>query len=360
MSLSVEYDPQIFQRHARGGISRYFAELVRHFNDHQQLGVQPVLPQRFSINRHLADAVPGQQSIAFLPERARRRVFALERTLRKRRHVDIVHHTFYDELELASERSVPRVTTVHDMIPELFPELFPGGNPHLRKDRYVAASDLVICVSDATREDLMALYPGCRARVEVVPLGCSAAFERRRRAPAWAPDRYVLFVGSRRGYKDFDVLVDAKSQALKGVHLVCAGGGRVTEDERRRWTLAGLPAEELVQRDVTEDELVALYQHAVLFAFPSRYEGFGLPVLEAMTAGCPALLSDAKAFQEVAADAALYFPCGDSGALAVALERLANDAHLRQQIVRSGRMRAAKFSWFGTASHTAALYRELA
>ncbi len=109
---------------------------------------------------------------------------------------------------------------------------------------------------------------------------------------------------------------------------------------------------------VSDAELRALYAGASAFVFPSRYEGFGLPPLEAMALGAPVVCADAASLPEVVGDAALLFPAGDAVALAAALSRVLDDLALRERLSRAGRERAARFTWERTAAATVAVYRE--
>lgn len=356
----MAFDHQIFLRQARGGISRYFTELIRNYSNRADLGVRPVLRQALGVNHHLAQAIPGQHVLHPIPSRFWGAALRAEQALiRKRQSVDILHHTYYDAAALEDAGGVPVVSTVHDMIPELLPEHFPEGNPHLDKALYIERSDLVLCVSEATRTDLLRLHPGCAGRAVVVHLACSSVFAVPHRRPPWAPPQYVLFVGARGGYKDFEVLLQAYASSGLDIPLVCAGGGPWSEAEQERILDHGLSVPRVTQRDVSDEELIGLYQHAMVFVFPSSHEGFGLPVLEAMTAGCPVVISDARALVEVAGDASARFARGDAGRLADVLVALWDEPDLQQDLRERGRARADAYSWERTADRTAVLYREL-
>lgn len=356
--LTVAFDAQAFDMQTRGGISRYFAELVRALRSVPEFDVRAELTFSLTTNRHLQQAVGAPTVLNKLPTRLLRPALsALDPRRRRQDDVDAVHHTYYEPESLRAWSGLPRFSTVHDMIPELFPELFPRGNPHLAKAEHVAVSDLVICVSHATRRDLLQKLPNCGGRVEVVHSACAPQFSQPTCVPAWAPPEYLLYVGTRHGYKDWTLLLDALRLAAVKVPVVCVGGGPWTQDESEALAHAGLQ-DQLVQRDVSDRELVGLYNGAVAFVFPSRYEGFGLPALEALAAGCPALLSDAPSLLEVADGAAAHFARGNVEQLAEALVELLGDVTRRGHLSRAGRVRARDFSWTRTAERTARLYRE--
>lgn len=356
--IRVHVDDQVFGWQPRGGISRYFTELMRAFAADPSLGVQLTTPRLWTKNRHAQDAGLGRP----LPTRLgqRRQVLKLANRLRRpTMPPDIVHNTYYDTTYLArSRRAGPLVATVHDMIPEMHPELFPRGNPHRGKRSFVEAADLIICVSHTTRADLLEQYGAVRAPIVVTPLGVDARFAVGAPRPAALPERYVLFVGDRVGYKDFTVLVEGMAAAaLPDVRLVAVGGGEWREHEVDLLTRRGL-LERSQQVSLSDAELAGAYAGAVCFVFPSRYEGFGLPTLEAMSCGCPVVLADSPSHREVGADAALFFPRGDADALAAQLRVLAEDEALRSGLAARGVLRAAPFTWADTARLTAAAYRE--
>jgi len=163
--------------------------------------------------------------------------------------------------------------------------------------------------------------------------------------------RFVLAVGSKSPNKNFAGVLKAVEQLGDPDLLVVAAGGansRIFNDangnqvESSALRLAGY---------VSDGELRALYEHAACFAFPSFYEGFGLPPLEAMCCGCPVIVSDRASLPEVCGDAALYCKAEDPGTLAAALRRLLSSPSLRQELSESGRLRAATFGWDKAANH---------
>ena len=276
--------------------------------------------------------------------------------------LDILHHTFTQAAYLRDWRG-PRVVTVHDMTPELFPEYFVLGNPHLAKRRYAEAADAVMCDSRSTAVDMLRLYdvPGLRDRTSVIPLGVGEQFFGPGTTVAELPPRYLLFVGVRSGYKDFAVAFEAWSALAEnddGLHFVVVGGGPFSDAEKRRFERSPLSSRlhHLVPRD---DEIVEVYRRAETLVFPSRYEGFGLPTLEALAAGTPVVVADASCSREVGGSAALYFAPGDlSDLIARLLEAMSPD--FAGSIRRRGPIHASEFSWDHTAALAAEVYRDVA
>jgi glycosyltransferase involved in cell wall biosynthesis len=357
--MRVRYDDQIFTMQRHGGISRYFVELIREFREATDLGVEPRLGWRWTRNAHALEAGLGEP--LRIPGGSRGRVlrWANRATNLPQSASDITHQTFYRASYLTRTAAAPTVVTVYDMTPELFPELFPKENPHRAKREFVERARVVLCISESTRRDLVRLYGKPSAPAIVTHLAVREDFALGAVRPPWCPDSYILFVGARSGYKDFRVGLESFADlapTARGIVLLAVGGGSLTRDEEAlisRWGLHG----RVVQRDVSDAELAGVFGGARAFIFPSRYEGFGLPTLEAMACGTPVVLADSSSNPEVAGEAALYFPPGDSSALAVQLGRLVSDEDLRSELAAKGIARARRFTWRHTAAATADAYR---
>ena len=357
--MRVRYDDQIFVSQRRGGISRYFVELIREFTGGPELGVTPQLGWQWTRNAHALEAGLGRRlptpadSLGSIIRWANRAIQVGQPD------ADVVHRTYYRPDYLTQQSKAPMVATVYDMTPELFPELFPNGNPHLRKREYVQRAALILCISESTRRDFIRLYGSVQAPTVVTHLGVSNRFAPGASRPLWCPDRYVLFVGDRGGYKDFHVAVESFAQLPareRGTILVAVGGGRFTADEDAlisRWRLR----DQVVHRDAADKELPGIFGGASAFVFPSRYEGFGLPTLEAMACGTPTVLAESSSHPEVGGDAALYFPPGDHSALAAQIGRVLSDDALGRDLSEKGIARASLFTWRRTAVATANAYR---
>jgi glycosyltransferase involved in cell wall biosynthesis len=313
------------------------------------LGVELTGGQVWTANRHQLDSGLGRRLRGRLADP---RVATVVNRLRSPGRPDLVHHTFYDAAYLNRKVGRLRVVTVYDMIPEIYPELFPTGNPHLAKRAFVERADLVLAISAATQRDLVSVYGESRAPVVVTPLGVHDSFRPGGPRPAELPGQYVLFVGNRAGYKDFDGLTEPD------VQLVAVGGGAFDDLERARLAALGV-AGRVVQCNLDDVSLRGAYAHALCFVFPSRHEGFGLPTLEAMACGCPVVLVDSSSHPEVGGDAALYFPPGDVAALRHRLMELVGSPTLRADRAQAGIRRAATFTWERTARATAEAYRDL-
>lgn len=274
---------------------------------------------------------------------------------------DVVHMTYYQARP--TRHSAPLVITVHDMIHELFP-----GNFRLTdrtteyKRRCIKAADKIICVSQSTANDLKRLFDVPDDKVSVTHLGISRCFGQHVAPPLARNHKpYLLYVGERRGYKNFGRLVEAfaASPVLhRNFDLAAFGGAPFSRHELRNAERLHLRRDAL--RHLTGDDaaLALAYSEAHLFVYPSEYEGFGIPPLEAMTCGCPVVCSSASSIPEVVGDAGLYFDPSRVESIREALEQLSFNDERRAALSSVGRIRSAEFSWSRCAHETLAVYRE--
>jgi glycosyltransferase involved in cell wall biosynthesis len=357
--VQVAFDEQIFLLQRRGGISRYFTELIRAFDGDRSLHVDAATPFRDIANDHLG-MVTSRSFRGHEHRLSRRALMAVARARpRRRAHPDVVHHTFFHPRFLRDYPGVAKAVTVFDMIPERQSGAVPP-EVHLAKDEYVARADLILTLSEASRADIADHYPRLQAPIVVVALGVDPIFAAGGAAPV--PGPYLLFVGQRGGYKDFATLTRAFARVAPDhpdLRLLAVGGGRFTADEHRDAAALGLGGR-VTQVTLTDAKLPGAYAGARAFVMPSRYEGFGLPALEAMAAGAPTLLADASSLPEVGGDAALYFPSGDAAALADELQAVLSNDPAVANLVAAGRERALGFTWQATAAATATAYRRVA
>ena len=222
---------------------------------------------------------------------------------------DVVHETYYTALEqLSGDWRV--VVTVHDMTHERYPDLcHPLDRTAEHKREAVARADHIVCPSEFTRADLVSMLGVDPEKVSVVP-NASAPL-----APAEGRSResgspFFLFVGNRGGFKNFMALLEAfaaSNRLVREMRMVCAGGGDFTADEREAVRRLGLGQAVEWRGGCSDAGLAQLYADARGLVFPSLCEGFGMPVVEAMQAGCPVACARATALPEVAGDAAEYF-----------------------------------------------------
>jgi glycosyltransferase involved in cell wall biosynthesis len=282
------------------------------------------------------------------------------------RNADLVHAT---TLLVPPKRQAALVVTIHDAVPWTYPETLTtrGLAFHRRMGaRAAGEADLVVtptvAVADQIRDilspraEVIAVHPGFSSALNV-PEDASE-----RRARQVVRDGYLLFVGTAEPRKGLDTLLDALLEpALKEQTLVVVGprgwgGVDVGQDAEER----EIGDRVTVTGRVADADLASLYAGASLVVMPSRAEGFGLPVLEAMALGVPVVTSDDPALCEVGGGATQIFPVGDSTALSAAIARVLNDVALRTQMIEAGRTRAKDFDWLDSARTLWSLYARLA
>lgn len=364
MKMRILYDGAIYQWQSAGGINRYFANLISRLpND-----FEPVLTtcrrQGFTYPTHPRLRVLGfkrfrPQSVSLKLERAYLgRVAAL-------RNFNLVHPTYYTLLSQADigTSPCPVVLTVWDMIHELFPEHFGDGAELARcKRRAIERADAVICISENTKRDLLERYRIPEGKVVVTHLASELDESHAHgdeRVPAFP---YFLYVGSRAGYKNFDGLLSAFARvATAHAELtLCVVGELFSEAEQRN--LAELKLGERVEHfgRVSDSHLAKLYRRSLAFVYPSLYEGFGIPPLEAMACGTAVVASNRSSLPEVVGDAGLLFDPEKADELTDILLRLAGSETEREGLVLKGRKRARLFSWEQTVGRTLDVYRSVA
>lgn len=333
MAVDIEFDDLVYALQPFGGISEYWRQVTGRIAG----------DARFRVRR--SSGRPWQRMSS------------------PRSDAQVFHSSYFRVARGARARSV---TTVHDMAFEM--GRVGAGLAHalktklhcLEHKRAFFASDALVCVSQSTRDDLLAVYPALASRVvRVIHHGVSLAAPE---APAEAPGApYLLFVGKRATYKNFDKALEAlalSGLAAAGMKLRCTGHA-FSDDERRRIGTLGLSGAVEAVGNVPDAQLAALYAGAHALVYPSLFEGFGLPVVEAMRMGCPVIAYAGSCIPEIAGDAALLVDTSNPHAIAAALARL-DDAAFRAELVERGRRRAAAFSWDRCAEQHAELYRELA
>jgi glycosyltransferase involved in cell wall biosynthesis len=362
--MRVTFDDQIFSHQIHGGISNYFVSLASQFQQDPTLGVELVGFPIYTKNAYLKRA--GLSLSLPVQRLSSPPILSVvnDVLLRLRQHQgfpapDIVHHTYYYDKPWRTHPSSRHVVTIHDMIPELFPNHFPSGSPHARKHEHILAADAILCVSESTKRDLLSLYPDVSVPVLVTPLGVSSEFNPGREDPT-EHGGYFLFVGSRGGYKNFNLLMEAYAQIshTTSADLLLVGGGPIQPLEANRFRQLGVE-DRIRQVTPTNRELVKLYRKAICLIFPSEYEGFGLPTVEAMASGCPTLLSDTPALIEVGGSAGEYFPADDPACLAGKMKKMEGDTGFRLGTRSRGLQRSALFDWSNTALHTRDSYLEV-
>jgi glycosyltransferase involved in cell wall biosynthesis len=255
-----------------------------------------------------------------------------------------------------------QVTTIHDLSPLVHPEWFSRGYVTLFKlltPLSVRTSDHVITVSRFSADEILDQYGLEQSKVSAVPNGVRGLPEGKCPDGVDIPDRYFLYVGSRNPRKNLTGLTDAYREYRDRVddptEMLLVGPDNDIYSDVDIAPAGGLQ----VTGYVSDPELEWLYRNAIAFVYPSLFEGFGLPILEAMNAGTPVITSGRGAMAEVAGDAAILVDPGSPDELATAMTHVEDDPEIREELSMAGRRRAGEFSWKRTAVETVNVYEKV-
>ena len=386
--MRVLLDHQIFIGQRFGGISRYFAKLLECLDCTDTTAFRSRTLYLEGGNKFSIESVANESASGFdeIIQLGRRGVKGIARRLRKvaggvlpirerfespdfsnsRRLIeggnyDLFHPTYYDDYFLQYLDGKPFVLTVFDMIHELYPEHFSPRDPtSYRKRRLTDRASRIIAISDTTKNDLVELFDVDQQKISVVPLATDIG---RITAPNDSKSTeygaYILYVGNRRTYKNFYLFVRSVIPLLvkdPDLRLVCTGTP-FSEEELLYFHRLGV-RKSVVHVFASEDQLSALYRGARAFVFPSLYEGFGIPMLEAFATGCPVAASDTPSLRETGGSAAYYFNPKKVSQISNAVYSVVYDDRLRSSLIAAGFQRLKNFNWNRTAKETLAVYTD--
>jgi glycosyltransferase involved in cell wall biosynthesis len=360
----VIYDYQIFLSQKYGGISRYFYELARRIE--RTPGFTADIYAPLYANSYLAAGTVNKWGfkVAKLPK-IWRLYEALDRTLSYAYFAAakpaIVHETYYSGLRLAPRRC-PIVVTVYDMIHEKFGHLFKPGDPTSAfKRKSVDRADKIICISENTRRDLIDIFNVPEEKTVTVPLAFSLDVAGRIDRSTFHAKNvpYLLFVGNRDHHKNFRNLLKAYASSRLLQHnfsLIAFGGPAFSAAEYQLMDDLQISREKIERYSGGDALLAELYRGAAAFVYPSLYEGFGIPPLEAMSNDCPVVCSNTSSMPEVVGDAAVLFDPAEPDEIRRAIESVVHSQDLRDKLIAHGRIRVQQFSWDRCAAETAGVY----
>ncbi len=296
--------------------------------------------------------------------------------------VDLVHYPYFDPffLTMPFAKKYKTVVTVHDVTPLIFPKHFPTGIKgkfrwQIQKF-HLQQADAILTDSKVSKKDIVTITKIPEEKVSVAYLAAGEEFRRSEmgevrdenlRKKYNLSKKFILYVGDITWNKNVPRLVKAMKET--GLPLVMVGKALVQKDFNKSnpWNKDLLEVQSLVEGDanikmlgfVSTEDLVSLYNMATVFVFPSVYEGFGLPILEAMQSGCPVIVSKEGCMPEVAGDAAYYFDGYDTQSLIAAVKKVFSSVELQKELSKKGIEQAKKFSWKQTAQDTNKVYQQV-
>ena len=368
--MKILYDHQAFTMQKYGGVSQYFIELYSHLYtmDTIQLEIsvlysensyyQKLFHQRsiFSEKTILGQYLNFGKYIIInkINECNSKKQITKE-------NFDIFHPTYYDPYFLKYLNTKPYVLTVYDMIHELFPDMLKRNKISIQKKKVIDCATKIIAISENTRTDIIKFYEIDPNKIEVIPLATSLHMQN----PDISlnlPQKYILFVGNRWSYKNFIFFIKSISSLLfkeKNLFMVCAGGDFFSYAEQSMLDELKIRSKVLHVTIKSERTLAQLYRKATLFVFPSLYEGFGIPVLEAFSCGCPVAASNCSSLPEVGGDAVNYFDPYNSDSIKNVIEDILYNRAVQDSLRFRGFQRLKLFSWEKTALKTKKVYDNL-
>lgn len=375
--MRILFDHQIFQNQKFGGISRYFFELWQHFS---QMGIRCEFTVRYSDNeyiRHLPDitrleqfSIPklskhklGKAALKYFngPLKLQRLAANKEASIEALKHgnFDVFHTTYFDDYFLEHIGDKPFFITVYDLTHQIFPEYFPL-NVLDKNFNLLNKASAILAISHSTKRDLIQFFDIPAEKIFVTHLASNLKSTKPNEVFLQKlPEKYVLFVGNRTAYKNFYFFAEVFAKLAKehpNLHLVCTGS-KLNGAEKNFLSNLGI-ANKVHTHFVDDNTLALLYQNATCFVFPSLYEGFGIPLLEAFENNCPVLASNTSSLPEVGGNGALYFNPKHFKEMFDCLKKVIESQPLRQNLINSGLEQVAKFSWQNTAKETLKIYQQ--
>ncbi len=356
--MKILYDYKIFYEQKYGGASRYFVELINalnHFN-HKTLVLAP-----FYINSHLNEK--GIKKIYGVKVRNKKffgKAYEIVNKLINKYLISffkpsLIHSTYYNDFK--KKNTLPTVLTVYDLIHEKYSEMYSNQKDYLPKKNAIDNVDHIICISNNTKKDLIKYYNVEEKKITVIYLAASKNISK----PELKKKNYFLYVGNRKRYKNFKTLIKAFSNGnfYKDYYLYCLGGGPFLKEEIEFFLANKVPLERILYFDTKDEEKDKIYISAKALIYPSVYEGFGLPILEAMSLGCPVISSNASCLPEVYGDAALSFDPYDYDVLQSKIYDLIHNENLSYELIDKGFEQTKKFSWEKCAKETLSVYKKI-
>lgn len=303
----IVFDHDIFTIQRYGGISRYFVELMRQFNSRN---IDYKLIAGLTQNKYLLESLKFNGFNIDYPKGTGRLISKINDInfiyQNKNLQPDIIHSTYYRSFLSAKSKTV---ITAYDFTHERYPKYFSDHTKILnRKQKAINSADGIICISKSTESDLREFYDVEHKNIQTIHLGLSDLNTMQKRSFA-KQKQYFLFVGDRSGYKNFDMLLNCfykMKDYFDTVELICFGGGQLKGRELTKIATIQKIGGVVKHFTGSDKTLSDLYQSALCLIYPSLYEGFGLPIIEAFNHRCPVILGNTSSMPEVGGELADY------------------------------------------------------
>lgn len=365
--MNIIFDFKIFLQQNYGGPSRYFFNLFEYINKrnnkYNAFIISPVYYNEYLNSSIFKDKIIGTKfpKIKFTGVLSNKINRLLSNFFIEKKHPSLIHTTDYQIY--SKKKKYPLVVTVHDLIHEIYHKDFGKKNDFRPKEKILDIADHIICVSQNTKKDLIKFYKVDEKKISVVYHGNTFyEFVHNRINPIFQ-FKYFLYVGGRKRYKNYFSVIEAfksNKQIYNDYKIIFVGGGKLLESEKKKLVENNIDLSKLIFLDRTNDQdLFNLYKNAVALIYPSFYEGFGMPIIEAMSIGCPVISSNSSSLTEVFGDAAISFTPSSISELTNNIEKIAFDNDLRKRIIDLGFKRSQKFSWERCIDKTLTIYNKI-
>jgi glycosyltransferase involved in cell wall biosynthesis len=366
--MKIFFDHKIFCEQVIGGASKYFLKLTQKLNE---TNVNAKIFAGFHLNKFLKEDskknnIGFEKKLAFsnylvntnFVPKLNKFNEILNLNFIKKFKPDIIHTTYYNGS--FDRYSKPLVVTVYDLIHEIFYKSYGYKLPQFTKKNVLERADHVICISKSTANDLTKFYDVDPDKISITYLGVEKNFIISSNSPVDYP--YILYVGNRHKYKNFQMFLKSLSinpKILQNFKIVLFGGGNLTKHEINLIRSYKIDPKKFSFYKGNNNLLNLFYQNARLLIYPSKYEGFGLPILEGFANNCPVICSNIPVFREVADQAAEYFDPNNADSIAQSISRVLFSDFIRNDLINKGKQRLKFFDWMKCALETKEIYKRL-
>lgn len=358
--LNILYDGKIFTTQKAGGINRYFSNLITSLPQEYN----PVL-NTFNIRNVNYPHHPNLKTHYF-PLWKPRRLFNwcgenYFSQVTSWKDIDLVHPTYYTfNTKNLLDKKIPIILTVYDMVHELYSEIIPESSEETYfKQKAILSAQQIICISKNTKYDLLSFYPKLdESKIKITYLAHEIDENMAYGSELTPSSPYYIYIGSRASYKNFDRLLLAFSKAISVIPQLklCVVGSEFNKDEIKLINKLKLSNSIEYYNHVSDSHLAKIYNRSLGLVYPSLYEGFGIPPLEAMACGTVAIASNSSSLPEVVGDAGILFDPQNENELADILIYVHNNSIERERYIEKGYKQAQLFSWEKTVKQTLDVY----
>jgi len=353
--MKILYDYQIFLLQKYGGISSYYCNLFNRLIEqkHNSEIVAPIHISEVLKELKNQNTIVGKK-IDKIP-RFTTKIITRVNDLFFEYYVQkfkpqVIHYTYYNKI--FNFNNVKKIITIYDLIHEKF------YNKNNIKKKSLNSADHIICISKNTQNELIDYYKINKNKTSVVYLASKFSYNKSELIHKKS-DPYLLFVGDRFGYKNFDNFIKSisRSRLLKNkIKIICFGIFPFTKQELELLKKEQIDLENIIFMTGNDELLKKLYLNSIALVYPSLYEGFGLPIIEAMSLGCPVACSNTSSMKEVGGNAANYFNPNDIENITKSIEEVVFSTEKRNMLIKRGFLQNKKFSWNRCVAETLEIY----